>query len=114
MKLYELNQAGYASLPDLTDEEILKSKDTLLQFLTTFDSDVYMLLNNESHYYTVFMYNSDHNYIRMAYEILDIAKEIGNIKAIERNGSVVEFWIMYEGECRMFAFFDYDRGVVRV
>lgn len=74
-----------------------------------------MLLNNESHYYTIFMYEDySYPYSKMADWILDIVKDLGDVKAIERNGTVMEFWVMYDGECRMFVLFDYEKGVVRV
>ena len=114
MTLYELNQAGYASLPNMTKTEIQKAKDSLLQYLTTFDSNTYMLLNNESHYYTIFMYKSRHDYLKMVNEIFSLVLELGDLKGIERNGSYVEFWITKDSECKMYMLFDYERGVIRV
>lgn len=73
-----------------------------------------MLLNNESRYYTIFTYRSKHDYHKMADKIISIAKELGDIKSIERNGKATEFWIMDEGECKLFMLFDYSQGVITI
>lgn len=115
MNLYEFNQNVYASLPPLDKDGLKKAEKNLIQYLTTFDSNYYMLLNNESRYYTLFTYkNKIHDYHTMASEILSIVKGIGTVKGIERNGPVIEFWIMHEEQCKIFMLFDYERGVVRV
>lgn len=115
MTLYELNQAGYTSLPPLSDEGWGTARAALLQYLTTFESNYYMLLNNELHYYTIFTWESKvHDCFTLADEIISIAKALGKVKAIERNGETVEFWIETDGECNMYVLFDYERGVVAV
>ena len=116
MNIYELNKAGYANLPSLTPEQIEASKPALIQFLTTFSSRYYMLVNNESHYYTLFTYGGLSNIETLADEILSIVKELGEIKSIERNKRMMEFWIVdkVDKECRLYPFFDYSRGVIEV
>lgn len=73
-----------------------------------------MLLNNESRYYTVFTYQSEQNQSKMISEIISIAKELGEIKAIEVNEDHLEFWIMSDKICRMYVLLDYQKGVVEV
>lgn len=114
MTLYELNQAGYNSLPTMTEEELNKAKDAILQYLTTFDGEYYVLLSNEKRYYTLFTYAWRRNYFDMANEILSIASELGEIKAIERDGDMMEFWISSDGNCNMYALLNYDQGVIKV
>lgn len=116
MKMYELNQAGYASLPTLAHDEVLACKGLLIDYLSSFDSNYYMLVNNEAHYYTLFTYKDEfHAFADMAFEVLALVEELGEIKSIERNGPMVEFWIVdRDGNCRMYPFFDYAKGVIEV
>lgn len=116
MTLYELNKAGYNSLPDMTEEAMKSAVDTLVQFLTTFDSNYYMLLNNEEHYYTLFTYKDKHDYYQMAREIISAAECLGSFKAIERNSDIVEFWIKDPDldETKMYVLFNYEMGVIKV
>ena len=114
MTLYELNQAGYNSLPAMTEQELNKAKEEILQYLTTFDGDYYVLLSNEKRYYTLFTYTEKHKYYNMANEILSIASELGELKAIERNGDIIEFWVSSGDNCNMYALLSYDQGVIKV
>lgn len=116
MTLYELNQAGYASLPNMTYGEITKIKELITKFLNDHKSRYYAMINNDKRYFTVFAYKKDQNSTKLASEIVDVAKTLGNIKAIEVEDDMVEFWIMpfSEKECVMFALFDYKKGVIEV
>ena len=115
MTLYDLNKAGYASLPSLTEKGWSDARDALLQYITTFKSDFYMLLNNDLHYYTIFTWQSrSYDWFSMVDAIIEIVRDLGNVKAIERNGPNVEIWIEQNGECNMYVLFDYERGVVTV
>ena len=114
MNLYEFNQAGYRSLPTMTDKQLEQAKNVIIQYLTTFDGEYYMLLNNENRYYTLFTYNKNHKYFSMTQEILSIASELGELKAVERNGNVVEFWISDNDNCHMYVLLSYDQGVIKV
>lgn len=75
-----------------------------------------MLLNNESHYYTLFTFTDNFKFKELAQEIISIVLPLGEIKSIEisENGQAMEFWIMYDGECRVFYLFDYARGVIEI
>lgn len=114
MNMYEFNQIGYSSVPDMTTEELNKAKKNLKTFLQNNIADYYLLLNNESHYYTVFNYVNTLKFKEMTETIMEIVLELGPIKAIEIEDDKVEFWIMYENECKVFYLFDYTQGVIRV
>lgn len=115
MTLYDLNKAGYAALPKLSKAGWEEARNTLLQFVTTFNSDFYMLLNNDLHYYTIFTWQSgSYDWHAMVDTIIEIVKDLGKVKAIERNGDNVEIWIEQDGDCNMYVLFDYERGVVAV
>ena len=54
MTLYELNQAGYSSLPDMTYADILNNIKEISKYLDKHPSKYYALLNNDLRYYTLF------------------------------------------------------------
>ena len=60
MTLYELNQAAYANIPDMTDEQIELACNNVIQpYLEACKPDYYFLLLNNSekyHYYTFFVH----------------------------------------------------------
>lgn len=114
MTLYELNQAGYASLPKMTKAELEKAKGNIITFLDSSDSRYYMMLNHDNKYFTLFTYENDVNKNKMASEIISVSKTLGEIKAIEINGNIVEIWILHGEKCDMYAFFDYTKGVIQV
>lgn len=118
MTVYELNQAGYASLPKMTKAELEDAVDTLVNFLKDNDSNYYVMINNEINYYTLYTYSGNtHNYENMAREMIDVAKTLGKIKAIEKpdNNTYVEFWILCEDNiCRMYPMFNYEKGVIEI
>ena len=105
---------GYASVPDMTPEELDKAKKDLHIFLQKNLSMFYLFLNNESRYYTVFTYKENLAIKQMATTIMDIAINLGPIKSIEFHEDKVEFWIVNENECKVYYLFDYAEGVVQV
>ena len=130
MTLYEMNQMGYANLPKMAKSEVetMKSKisDWLTEILHIYDSETniyFMLLNNESHYYTIFNWRAlaaedgggdSEGLIR---EIFSIIKDLGTLKSIEptETGDAWEFWITgQDAVTRMYLLFDYTRGVIEV
>ena len=116
MNMYEMNKVGYAGLPEMTVEEVKNSIPLIRKYLSDNSGKYYMLLNNESKYYTVFAFTDESRFKDMAQEIISIVLPLGQIKSIElsNDGMAVEFWIMYDGECRVFYLFNYDRGVIEV
>lgn len=114
MNLYELNQSGYNSLPKMAKAEIEAAK---FKIRDSFDIDLsryFMLVCNELHYYTLFHMNTQLHGAELINELFNIVKDLGQLKAVEVTDSMVEFWISRDGECHMYAFFDYDRGVVEI
>ena len=116
MNMYEMNKIGYAGLPEMTVEEIQNSIPIIRQFLSNNASNYYMLLNNECKYYTLFKFVNEYKFKEMAAEIISIILPLGKIKSIEltESGQAMEFWIEYDGECRVFYLFDYARGVIEI
>lgn len=114
MNLYDLNQAIIAKMPELTKER----KEEAFQLIETFEMETaamyYMLLNNDEHYYTVFIRNpvGVTNYHTLADGIFECASSIGKIKTVDKfideTGTRIEIWI--NDKC--YILFPYDFGVV--
>lgn len=117
MTLYEFNQAGYSNMPDMTEEQIQKARqDIVIPFLEKHPSSYYLLLNNDQHYYTFFVFNEFSVIDNLAGELVTLAQELGPIKSIEvsNDGEFIEFWISYDNSTEAFMFFDYQRGVIEI
>ena len=115
MTLYEFNQAGYSNMPDMTEEQIKKAyKDVVIPFLEQHPSSYYLLLNNDQHYYTFFVFNEFSVIDHLAGELVSLAQELGPIKSIEVSGDALELWISYNNSTEAFMFFDYQRGVIEI
>ena len=56
MKMYDFNQSLYSSLPNISDTEKEEVKKIIIDYLEHNPSKYYMMLNNESHYYTVYSF----------------------------------------------------------
>lgn len=124
MTLYEMNQAGYASLPKMAKSAIEGKKKQIVEWLEeiakTFsdDQDVYfMLLNNneQCHYYTLFAWR-EASAEALADEIFSIVKDLGTLKSIEKNDNGAwEFWVTLPNtSTHAYYLFDYTQGVIEV
>lgn len=125
MTLYEMNQAGYASLPRMAKSAVETKRvqvsdwlqETILPQYYNEQNIYMMLLNNDInyHYYTIFAWQEGSSNA-LATEIFSIVKELGTIKAIEKNDNGAwEFWITNQkGATNAYYLFDYTQGVIEV
>lgn len=116
MTLYEVNKQAYLQLPKMTEAEIEKAKEYIIKEFLTYDGEFYMLVCNEHRYYTLFQqwHNTPNWKEKLTEEVIEVAKELGTLKAIEVSNSMVEFWIEQNGDVFLYPFFNYDRGVIKV
>lgn len=116
MNLYELNQAGYLSIPYMTQDEIEIAKNDIREFLEDHPNNYYMMLNHEVRSFTIFHYLHNRQWPTcMTKEIIDVITSYGKLKAIEIQDEMIEFWVTEKDSvCRMYAFFGYDKGVIEV
>ena len=120
MNLYEYNQVGYNSLPNLTKLEMRVGLEKIEDYINNHVGQYYALINNELKYYTMFHKNTFNvNWANLAAnELLDIAFDLGGVKdyGVTGNGDAIAFWIDYndEGMTHAFYFFKYDNGVIEV
>lgn len=117
MTLYDFNRQIYNKLPSLEDNELLKAKPKLENYLASKKHEKYfMMLNHEKKYYTIYTYKEG-NFLPaiMAQTMIDVAKTLGKLKAIEVNDNMVEFWISDDSDnCYLYAMFPYSKGVIEV
>lgn len=113
MNLYEVNQAMYQNVPPITDFD--GAQRQIKNYLEVHPSKYYLMLNNEERYYTLYTFKEQYKFGDMADDILEIARDLGEIKDITTNSSdALEFWIMYNNKPTLFMLFDYTDGVIEV
>ena len=115
MTVYDINKAAYKQQKTLSRDKILSYLPQINKFLTINPSNYYMLLNNELHYYTMFVWkNGAVN--DMTSELLKVVKSLGEVKGIEVQIDMIEFWV-YDKEkddCFIYPFFSYAEGVIEI
>lgn len=122
LNLYELNKNVISQLPFLDRKE---NEKTFRKKLNEFkennkNSNYFMLLNNELHYFTILTLNQIKNKIgelsTFENTIIDLIYEIGQIYSLEftEDNSAIEIWIKPNGydEPHVFYLFNYSEGVV--
>lgn len=119
MNFYEVNKAAYNALPTMTPEQEEEGVKTLCSYIEKKQNTYYMMVNHDYRYFTLFRHTVPSAYIRaFAKEILDVAKSLGILKAVEcsQDGNMIEIWITstMADECSMYGFFGYDAGVIEV
>lgn len=120
MTLYELNQAGYNSLPKMSKSAIDAKRLELIDWFEGFldevgDTIYFMLLNNERHYYTIFAWMEDSANV-LAKEVLSIVQDLGTLKSIEKNDNGAwEFWVtLPDATTHAYLLFNYTQGVIEL
>ena len=123
MTLYELNQAGYNSLPKMSKSAIDAKRLELIDWFEGFLNEVgdtddaiyFMLLNNERHYYTIFAWMEDSANV-LAKEVLSIVQDLGTLKSIEKNDNGAwEFWVtLPDATTHAYLLFNYTQGVIEL
>lgn len=128
MTLYEINQAGYASLPKMAKSAISAAEDKVADWIQAILSEhggeniYFMLLNNDLRYYTLFNWRAlspkegggdSEDVVR---EIFSIVKDLGTLKSIELNSNGAwEFWVTLPNTAtHAYYLFDYTQGVIEI
>lgn len=120
MTLYEYNKAAVAAQGQMTIDQVTKAMQEVVVPYLNQGGKYFMLLNNETHYYTVWDMVSrkvSSNFTEMAAaDILDvILSSVGLIYsiALDDNGAI-EIWVQNysDNELHVYYFFNYDYGVI--
>lgn len=114
--LYQINQAIYTSMPELSEEEIIKRKEIIFNYTVDFyNSNYFMLLNNENRYYTLFdTGNGEKAPNAVEDEVINCLHELGAIKEIElTDQNTIECWVTKDNISSVYYFFDYSQGVIK-
>lgn len=110
MSVYDMNCQIISQLSPLTDDEQHEKSKIITQLIDETRSRFYMLLCRDINYYTVFMRMPEAEEM-MEEVVIDCAKYVGDIKAIEMADGAVEIWVSNnEGTYAMYLF-PYDGGV---
>lgn len=116
--LYQMNQMVLRELPKLSDEDLIKAKQTISDYVYSLEhnDDYFMLLCHELKYFTVFTKDEECNEEEKITNVLiECVNSIGDIKSIERTNDTeaIEIWITTpEDETYVMYFFDYGKGIV--
>lgn len=115
MTLYELNQANYINLPTLTKEQLEKKIPYIVSFIDKNKGNYFLVLEKESRHYTILTFKDGrYNPGAMARELLELMQSFSEIKSIEDSDNMLEIWAVSNDKCSMYAFFNYDAGVIEV
>lgn len=115
MTLYELNQANYINLPTLTKEQLEKKIPYIVSFIDKNKGNYFLVLEKESRHYTILTFKDGrYNPGAMARELLELMQSFSEIKSIEDSDNILEIWAVSNDKCSMYAFFNYDAGVIEV
>lgn len=110
--LYQINQSAYAAMPAYTEEQVREAKKVISDF--TKINNYYMLLNNETRYYTLFDTSGDGDSSLIEDEVIECLQTLGEIKEIElTENNTVECWVSSEAETNVYYLFNYNEGVIK-
>lgn len=110
MGIYDMNRQIIGQLKPLSDDELHEKSKIITQLIDETRNRFYMLLCRDINYYTVLMRIPEAEEM-MEKVVVDCAKYIGNIKAIEIVEGAVEIWVSNEEETYAMYLFPYDGGV---
>ena len=102
-------------LPSLiTEKQLAPAKRILNTYLHKEKHNYYMLLCNDTRYYTVFNCRTDAPYEGIIPIIIECLQDQGVIQQIcpTEKEDAIECWIKNNKGCFMYLLFDYDWGVV--
>lgn len=113
ISLYKFNQMIISQLPDMSKEDIEKSKKDIRAFINATDSPAYMLLCRDLNYYTTFLINDTYEE-KIEDAAIECIECLGSLKSIDYNedDQVVEFWFSNEEISYAAFLFDYQGGII--
>lgn len=114
LNMYDLNKQIISQLPDLNDEQIDETTNTIQNYLEETDNKFYMLLCRDINYYTLFNINTPFSEPKACNEVIACVAELGAVKSIEKNeDNAIEIWVQPKDQDPMVMFlFPYDGGVI--
>lgn len=110
MGVYDMNRQIISQLKPLSDDELHEKSKIITQLIDETRNRFYMLLCRDINYYTVLMRMPEAKEM-MEEVVVDCAKYVGDVKAIEMAEGAVEIWVSNEEETYAMYLFPYDGGV---
>ena len=115
MTTYDLNKQIIGQL-EILDEVAMEEKGKVIrEFCYSYKHQFFMLLCRDLNYYTVFYINPKLAIETVEDMVIECAKDIGQIKAIDvtEDNCAIEIWVTNEdNETYAMYFFPYDNGVI--
>jgi hypothetical protein len=111
MSLYDINQSIISQLPAFTDKQILELGSNIFNFGQMFsDSEYFMFLCNELHYYTLFHKDADNcEFANLGQAVIAIIREMNkDVVAADNFKDRYEIWLKDEDNTNVFILFPYD------
>lgn len=111
---YELNKQIIGQLETLGKDELAEKRELIANFKRECNAQFYMLLCRDINYFTVFQVVEKDADDILQDAVIECAKVIGQIKAIDltEGKDAIELWMTYEEETYVAYFFPYDSGVI--
>ena len=110
MGIYDMNRQIIGQLKSLNDDELHEKSKIISQLIDETRNRFYMLLCRDINYYTVLMRMPEAEEM-MEEVVIDCAKYVGDIKAIEIAEGAVEIWVTNDEDTYVMYLFPYDGGV---
>ena len=115
--LYELNQNAITAAPPMSSDDIKTAKQKIVDFISSQNSNYFMLLNKEQGYYTVFITGYDtgtnFNYLKIEDEVIECLQSRGIIKDIDNVDNGIECWVTEENNSYVYYLFNYQGGIIK-
>ena len=117
MNAYEIEKLYHSKLPPLNKGKLEIAREKIVEpfILKHETARFFLLLNNETRYYTMFNVVKDKN--KLSYELIElITEDLGKVRDLEydEESDAIALWIEFENETRLFYFFEADQMVVNV
>ena len=116
VSLFDLNAQAIEQLPAISDEDVEKAKQNILDWSKKVNNEYYMLMCKEQSYYTILKYvlTANPEFTDLADAVITLCKELGELKTIYTNAGNTDFdiWVKVNDDMWCMHLFAYDAGVV--
>lgn len=114
MTAYDINRQIIGQMEAYDADKIHDALQMIGQFVEKSGNGYFMMLNNETRYYTVFVVGRPNGVAFIEEEVVACAEALGQIKLIDltEDAAAIEIWITNKEDTYVYYFFPYDLGVI--
>lgn len=113
MNLYDFNKSLIVQMPCMLWEDVLQKNKEIWEFCDKTQNKYYMLLCYDVRYFTLFERVDSKPFTFIENAVIECARDIGDIVAIETREDAIEIWVKNDNEAFVMYFFPYDAGVIK-